>query len=151
VATKKSLLETLKSTVTLGLLGLLFCAFFVAVWSGGPAPIPVSGTVTYQGKPLANFNVICIGKGGVTATGTTDTQGRFPSLTTNAPGDGAFPGAYSVAIAPVTTPSDPKSSASYEMPARPPFPIRYLSTETSPLTISVKPSGENTFHLELQD
>lgn len=42
---------------------LLFCTFFVAVWSGGRTPVPVSGTVTYQGKPLANVNIVCLGKG----------------------------------------------------------------------------------------
>ncbi len=150
-ATRKWLIDLVKNSLKIGLLGLLFCAFYVAVYSGRPSPVPVSGTVTYNGVPLVNVNVICIGKGSATATGTTDSQGRFAQLTTNRPGDGAFPGDYSVGIAPVTPTPEANAPASYDTPPPPPFPVRYLSADTSHLTISVKPTGQNNFHLELKD
>lgn len=143
-------MEIGKSSLKIGLLGLLFCAFYVAVWSGGRSPVPVSGVVKYAGQPVANVNVIFIGKGNAVATGTTDEQGRFAFLTTISPRDGAFPGDYSVAIAPAAPPSTAET-ISYDAPPPPEFPSRYLSTETSPLRITVSATEPNWFQLELKD
>jgi hypothetical protein len=147
---KAAWMEFGKSCMKIGLLGLLFCAFYIAVWSGGRTPVPVSGTVTYQDKPLANVNVVCMGKGGAIATGTTDEKGRFAFLTTVSPRDGAFPGEYTVAIAPIS--SSPKPTAvSYEVPAATTFPSKYLSADTSPLRITVSATEPNQIRLELED
>jgi hypothetical protein len=147
---KMAWLDFGKSCMKIGLLGLLFCAFYIAVWSGGRTPVPVSGTVTYQGKPLANVNVVCMGKGDSIATGTTDEKGRFAFLTTVTPRDGAFPGVYTVAIAPVSG-STNTAAVSYEAPAPTAFPRKYLSAETSPLRITVSATEPNRFRLELED
>ena len=147
---KAAWMEFGKSCMKIGLLGLLFCAFYVAVWSGGRTPVPVSGTVTYQGKPLAKVNVVCMGKGSSIATGTTDEKGQFANLTTVSPADGAFPGDYIVAIAPVSS-SPRATAASYEVPLVTAFPSKYLSADTSPLRITVSATEPNRFRLVLED
>ena len=149
-AAKAAWIEFGKSSMKVGFLGLLFCAFYVAVWSGGRSPVPVSGTVKYQGEPLPNVSVICMGKGNAIATGTTDEHGRFAFLTTETPRDGAFPGEYVVAIAPINNPPN-AATISYDAPAAPGFPPKYLSTETSPLQVTVSATEPNQLHLELED
>ena len=150
-AKKAAAIEFGKTALKFGFLGLLFCAFFVAVWSGGASPVPVSGLVTYNDKPLPNVNVIFMGKGSAIARGITDENGRFEYLTTKEPRDGAFPGDYAVAITPQTPDSNLSATTSYEVPSPPPFPSRYLSATTSRLTFSVVASGQNRFKLELKD
>jgi hypothetical protein len=148
-AAKRYWIELGRRTATAVLLGVLFCAFYVAVCSGGPSPVAVSGVVLYNGQPVPNVNVVLIGKGNATATGTTDAQGRFARLTTNSLGDGAFPGRYSVGLAPVGP--QPSEAAPYQVPPPPPFPARYLSADTSQLFVVVEPTGTNNFVLELHD
>jgi hypothetical protein len=67
--------------------------------AGGERPVPVSGTVTLEGKPQADvwvlFNPIA---GGRLASGHTDAEGKF-ALTTSHEGDGAVPGSYYVTFA----------------------------------------------------
>ena len=144
-------IEFAKACLKFGLLGILVCAFYVAVWSSGASPVPVSGEVRYKGRPVPNVTVVCMGKGNNVATGTTDQQGRFAFLTTKEPRDGAYPGVYSVSIAPISRVSDASTSTSYESPPPPPYPSRYLSSDTSPLTISVVADGVNRFELDLKD
>jgi hypothetical protein len=61
-----------------------------------PDMAPVSGTVTYQGQPVADANVAFHAdeRGSFAVT---DSQGRF-QLQSEQPGDGAIPGEYSVSI-----------------------------------------------------
>jgi hypothetical protein len=146
---QKLRVEMGKYVLKVVLLGLLFCAFYVTLFSGGQPPVPVTGVVTYNDEPVANVNVICLGRRN--ATGTTDEQGRFSSLTTQSPDDGAFPGEYRVAITPATTPAEASDPSTYAPPTQPAFPARYLSAETSGLSITVEKSGTNHFHLQLKD
>jgi carboxypeptidase family protein len=69
--------------------------------SGGrkhPATAPVSGTVTYQGKPVegATVSFSLVGGGGV-STAITDATGKYV-LRTFGEADGAVPGDYKVTI-----------------------------------------------------
>lgn len=75
--------------------GLVVCGF----GCGGAKPIPVHGTVTVDGKPLADAGVsfIPVGGKGRPAFGGTDAAGKY-RMTTESPGDGAFPGEYTVTI-----------------------------------------------------
>ena len=59
---------------------------------------PVSGTVTYNGKPLekGQINFLPTAPDGRSASG--DIQAGEYSLTTQTPGDGALPGKYRVTI-----------------------------------------------------
>lgn len=61
--------------------------------------VPVSGTVTQKGAPLAGASVgfAPTGEGGKAASGKTDATGRF-KLTTLKADDGALPGDYSVTV-----------------------------------------------------
>lgn len=63
-----------------------------------PATIPVSGTVTLDGKPAAGAQVMLIPEdGGRPAEGTTDDSGGF-NLRTFEASDGALPGRHAVTV-----------------------------------------------------
>ena len=86
---------------------LLFAALALATGCGDgrPARIPVSGTVTYRGKPLDGANVTFVPKGSRPASGQTDAQGRF-TLQTFSSGDGVVAGDHVVCV--VKSVPDPK-------------------------------------------
>ncbi len=82
----------LAACVMLGPMGFTGCG------KGRPTTIPVTGTVTLDGKPIAGATVMLQPQGpGKPAVGVTDDQGRF-SLYTFEPGDGALPGTYLVTV-----------------------------------------------------
>lgn len=65
-----------------------------------PEPVPVSGTILYQGKPVEDARVTFLSTGegkGRSASGKTDSEGKF-KLTTFSTGDGAIPGEYTVTV-----------------------------------------------------
>jgi hypothetical protein len=59
--------------------------------------VPISGTVTIDGKPLAHGSILFKPASGRTAGGSLDSQGRY-FLTCYEKGDGTAPGEYVVAI-----------------------------------------------------
>jgi hypothetical protein len=65
----------------------------------GSRPIPTKGTVTLDGRPLADASVIFLSQepGGQDATGYTDADGVF-QLTTFRRNDGAMPGLYKITV-----------------------------------------------------
>jgi hypothetical protein len=70
----------------------------MAVGCGGPATVPVSGTVTLDGEPVDGATVTFVPEGeGRPANGNTDASGNF-TLTTFTGGDGALPGSYNVTV-----------------------------------------------------
>jgi hypothetical protein len=76
------------------------CAVLLGAMTGcGTRLVPVSGTVTLDDKPLANATVMFIHEdpGGRDAHGITNDKGAF-TLTTQRPGDGAFPGSYKITV-----------------------------------------------------
>lgn len=147
--------------------------------SGLPPRYPVSGTVTYNGKPLE--------RGNVNFTPTDSANGRAASgaisdgqysLMTHHPGDGALPGSYKVSI--VAKETDPskvavkvKTGRKGELTeaqkqaialqfqqlsigkaaaaAKHLVPAHYSSPETSGLTFEVKATSSNTANFELKD
>lgn len=126
-----------------------------AVGCGGPAPVPAGGTVTYNGQPVANANIVFTPTGssgeagGRIATGQTDAQGKF-TLSTEKPDDGAVPGDYTVTVAPKAAVG---VEGDYSLPAaqaKPPFPAHYTDPTSSPLKQTVN-SGNNQFTLEIKD
>lgn len=54
--------------------------------TGGPVLAEVSGTVSYQGKPLAGANLTMISAGGHLSTGSTSSDGKFTMTTAGRPG-----------------------------------------------------------------
>ena len=80
----------------------LFLVFFAAALVGcgpsRPETIPVSGTVTFDGKPVEGASVDFIPQERQRpAKAITDAAGNF-KIQTFAPGDGAMPGKYAITI-----------------------------------------------------
>src|SRR3954452_23234255 len=67
--------------------------------SSRPPRYPVTGTVTYQGKPLAGAVITFVptGADGEAASAFSDADGKY-ALTTWEAGDGARPGEYRVKV-----------------------------------------------------
>jgi hypothetical protein len=69
----------------------------------GPKLYPATGTVTYEGKPLADASILFVPQGGRPSIGTTDASGKFSMTTNGKPGVPA--GTYSVTISKSTAPA----------------------------------------------
>jgi hypothetical protein len=102
----------------------------------GPKTV-VQGTVTFDGKPLANATVVFVpmAKGGQKATGTTDEKGRY-QLATQGNKAAIRPGEYKVVIT--------KTVSGKSL-----LPAKYSSAEKTALTCKVG-EGENTFDFALK-
>ncbi|MGE3775841.1 MAG: hypothetical protein AB7F89_01550, partial [Pirellulaceae bacterium] len=116
----------------LGLVTVLCVVLLVASGCGGTKNVPVSGSIVYKGKPVADSTVMFTpsasgADGAKVATGRTDAQGKF-TLGTEAPGDGATPGEYTVSVTPNLP--EPKDG-DYSAPPPPPFPPRYTNATGS--------------------
>jgi hypothetical protein len=127
----------------------------------GPAPekvAPVSGTLTYQGKPLKYYGVTFLPTDGRRpGFGTTDPFGKF-TLSTNSEGDGAPLGTSKIAVAFAGPPQHEDASltgAPIDNPALLPkpktqVPTKYGNPETSGLTVDVPPEGLQDYKLDLK-
>ncbi len=115
--------------------------------------VSASGVLTYKGKPLAGFTVTLHPAGDQrTASGTTDTEGRF-TLGTNAVGDGAVPGTHKVSVI-WQPPEDDGLGSTVEDPKKLPkppvqFPAKYASPEDSGLSLEIPESGSSELKLDL--
>jgi len=144
------------SLAGLGLLAVLGCG-----GDGLPRRYPVSGRVTYQGKPVPKGEVTFspTRDNGRTAAGNIQGDGSY-RLTTMNPGDGALPGRYRVSVTAVavdfseveTTKGGPPLSEEAEeiLPRIHYAPSRYENPDTSGLTAEVKPQS-NTINFVLRD
>jgi hypothetical protein len=121
---------------------------------GGPSLGKVTGTVTYDGKPLKSGTIIFESKGARPATGKI-VDGRIVEVTTFQPNDGAPVGEHKVVIQAVedagsskgANPGDPSGTSS--MQTRSLIPAAYGDPETSRLTATIK-RGENNLTFELK-
>ena len=122
--------------------------------SSRPAPeklatVPVTGTVRFQGKPLANASVRFQSQDGkVSAGGTTDTDGKF-TLTTYTSGDGAPVGTYVVTIAVSAVREIEPGVLDPNLHPSVPIPPQYSQADTTPLKAEVKASGSNSFEFTI--
>lgn len=133
-----------------------------------PKTVPVSGTVTLKGQPVAGAQLVFQPDGSNPgATGATDADGKYTLMTFQS-GDGAVPGQYKVSItknesvASGSGPSiDPKTggmTSDYVPPtpgAKPAeaknlLPPKYAQASTSGLTATVKESGGNQIDFPLE-
>jgi hypothetical protein len=133
----------------------------------GRRPVaPVSGTVTYDGNPVAGATVIFLSNSGEpAATGITAADGTF-RLSTYGEADGAVPGSYAVTVtkleggasneagAPFDPVADMEAAARNTAPpppARHLLPEKYAAAVSSPLKFTVEAAGGNRFAIELTD
>ncbi len=116
--------------------------------SGGPAgpkTVPVSGTVTLDGSPLAGATVTFSPvSGGKAAAGTTDQAGKFELITPGG-GAGAVPGSYKVTVTKVEgseAADAPEDAAPIDegeqVEVRLLVPEKYTKVDTTDLTVEVK-------------
>ncbi|MHC5537180.1 hypothetical protein ACYOEI_02965 [Singulisphaera rosea] len=128
---------------------------------------PVSGTVSYNGKPVEKGVITFISDGGDGRSATGTIEGGSYSLTTLTPGDGAFPGKYKVTVdsrspdmAAAEAAGKAKGATSVMIPqdfvakaykkAKSAVPSKYNSVGKTDLTAEVK-EGNNTFPFDLKD
>jgi hypothetical protein len=121
------------------------------------ATVPVSGTLTFQNKPLEFYQVVFMPvEGTKVATGISDPDGKF-KLGTNDSGDGAPVGKYKIAISFVGPPST--STAGTEQivddPSKLPkpkikIPAKYADPATSGLAQEITADGLPDLKLDLK-
>lgn len=103
----------------------------------------VTGTVTLEGQPLPNVNVMFENtERNTRSTGVTDAAGKY-RLSTNAKDDGAPVGDCKIAV----NQPPPADSSQGEGPRI--FPVRYERADSSGLTFTVK-AGKNTHDIDLK-
>lgn len=138
----------------------------LAVWVGcgspGPLTAPVSGKVTYAGRPVTEGTILFWSTtGGTVASGPLGTDGSY-RLITHPNAEGAVLGSHRVTIRAVklldanAVPKSPDAKGAFGPlandvnPARLQWivPQRYEDRQTSPLTAEVKP-GQNTIDFTL--
>ena len=121
---------------------------------GGPARAPVSGTVWYQGKPVAGALVTFVpeAKGARVASGSTDAKGKY-RLGTFRSNDGAVLGRHRVGIRAEAAPEGPPRAADDVQGKRGKLltPARYANPETSGVTVDVEAGKNNVFDFHLED
>jgi hypothetical protein len=117
--------------------------------------VPVSGIVTFDGKPAERLSISFVPATGRAANGMTDAEGRF-ELTTYEKGDGAVPGEHRVTITPSTDPpAEMLGHNAFQRPTRKPpellpIPKKYFEPSTTELTATVTPDEENTFTFDIR-
>jgi len=107
--------------------------------------VPAGGTVTLDGQPAENAEVIFMPKKGRVASGVTDASGRF-SLSTNKDGDGAVLGEHAVVVGEYYPPGKPPPMSGGPPPR---FPQKYTDAVQSPLRVTVERGKTNDFKFEL--
>lgn len=133
--------------------------------TGSDPVYPVSGVITYKGKPVTGADVTFFNaEKNRSAFGKTNEKGEY-KLTTFSSNDGAVEGEHKVAVLKyeqpsATTPAANTESSAYVPPAlgestepKPPksdLPEKYGNQETSGVTATVKAEGANVINLDLE-
>ena len=130
------------------------------VGCGGEQAYPVTGTVTFEGKPIqggGSITFMPVGESGKAAGGEIAADGTY-TLTTTEPGDGTLAGEYRVIILQVTEqegkviPKDgeePIPGGGNVVPQKDRIPMLYGDPYNAPLTATVEPK-ENTINFDLK-
>lgn len=136
----------LRRLTALALLGpvVLLCGCATPV---DPSLVPVSGTVTADGQPLANATITFIpmdGTPGFGGVGKTDAAGRYTLAGSRDNAPGIPPGEYRVAISKRLMPDGsemPPNTPPMESAAKESLPVTYSNPATTQLTAKVQPGG----------
>ncbi|MGE0758895.1 MAG: hypothetical protein AB7O38_17870, partial [Pirellulaceae bacterium] len=135
------------------LLGMTASLLATGCGDDGPELHPVSGTVTLEGKPLANAGVMFFPRGttrGNTCVAMTDADGKYTLKPENRSGEGAPEGTFAVTISKM---KDPPAAAG-DQPAAAETGLeetlspKYWDSAQSILQATVAP-GPNTIDFEL--
>jgi hypothetical protein len=124
-----------------------------AVGCGPPLMGPVSGRVTFNGKPVPMAVVRFQPQSRPMGVGVTDTDGRY-RLSTKKPLDGAFGGHHVVSVYPwqLGVGQEPLDPAYTPLPEdRADIPDKYRAPHTSPLSADVVAGRDNMIDFELAD
>lgn len=122
--------------------------------SSAPKTVRVSGVVEFDGKPLTKGTISFLPQSASDkerarpATGTIDSSGRY-TLSTFAPGDGALPGKYLVAVVCNTSEPSPEEIAEKGATIESLIPAGYNSPATSGLTATVNDVSEEKLDFKL--
>jgi hypothetical protein len=110
---------------------------------------PARGTVTIDGKPLANAKITFAPEHGPSANAESDTSGAFV-LSSNGKGDGAVVGRHTVTVtARGSSHEDMKGSPLMPVPGQSLIPVTYGDPTTSGLEFEVAEGRDNTFEIQL--
>lgn len=134
--------------------------------TGGPAFVPVTGTLTLDGRPLGEAEVVFVpdpakGAAGDNASGTTDAQGRFTLRTGRTGRAGAPPGVYRVTVTDLSgvadltapdaaPPGDGLGGPRPVAPKRPRVPPAYADPSRTPLRGVEVRAGGPAFEFDLK-
>jgi hypothetical protein len=108
---------------------------------------PVSGRVTFEGRPVPKAIVRFLPELRPMAAAGTDDDGRY-RLTTRRPMDGAYIGRHKVVVAPWMPGTGDTSGVTAE-PERPDIPKIVRDTDSTPLAVEVTAKGPNEFDFDL--
>lgn len=136
-------------------MAVLSVAGLALLGCGGSKTSHVTGTISYQGKPLPNAHVSFwpVEGTGRAASGFTDSNGHF-KLGTLSADDGAAPGKYGVSVIargperPLKPGEVGSGMPGEKMPGDPIIPLKYFAPDTSGLTFEVK-RGSNRADFKL--
>jgi len=132
--------------------GWTLVLFLLATLPGcnrGPAVVPVTGKVVYNGNPLGFGSVTFQPTSGQQARGEIQADGSF-QLSTFSLNDGAVPGAFKVKVACYDSQNPKAAKAAGEQGlGKLLIPRKFTTFNTSGLTADVKESGNEPFVFEL--
>lgn len=114
--------------------------------------VAASGVLTFQGKPLENYQVIFHPKDKKRpASARTDADGKF-QLGTNRPGDGAVPGSHQVTVTYAGPAVDPTPGDEFKAipPAKIVIPEKYGNLELSGVTQEIPTGGDSNLKIDLK-
>ena len=135
-------MQRVASTIAVLALSIVGC--------GQSEMVPITGTVTLNGQPAEQAEVMFNPKTtGRFASGVTDASGKF-MLSTAKPNDGAMPGEYVVTLAEYYPPDKPPAlpRGGGLLPSR--FPPNFGDPAKSPLTAKVERGGKNEFSFDVK-
>ncbi|QDU26482.1 hypothetical protein ETAA8_15600 [Anatilimnocola aggregata] len=131
------------------LIPLVLCVTFAGCGAQGPATIPVSGVVTFDGKPLSGAMITFVPQGDTSGRGglaQTDDEGKFVARTQDGKTiegiAGLVPGQYKVLVNKLVKPDGTlfvptEEQAPIDANAREVIPLPYSDFERTTLTAEV--------------
>lgn len=116
--------------------------------SDAPTIVPAGGTLTLDGTAVPDAKLVFYPKeGGVPATATTDSAGKF-TLSTKGDGDGAAPGTHAVTASNATS-SDSSDPADLAKAKESTLPKKYSAKDTTDLEVVVPDGGSDAIEVKL--